>query len=73
MYDLEPSGEEFLRVQDAYIQTLQLASGVDLARVKVASPAMSLIKLSLGQWLRAMESHQRRYLWQAREALTAGR
>ena len=73
MYDLEPSVEEFLRLQDAYIETLQLASGVDLARVKVASPATSLLKLSLGQWLRAMESHQRRHLWQAREALTARR
>ena len=71
-YDLEPAVEEFLRLQDAYIQTLQLASGVDLARVKVASPAMSLLKLSLGQWLRAMESHQRRHLWQAREAAKAG-
>jgi len=72
MYELEPAVEEFLRLQDAYIETLQLASGVDLARVKVASPAMSLLNLSLGQWLHAMESHQRRHLWQAREALTAG-
>ena len=60
---------EFLSLQDRYIETLQLASGVNLARVKVPSPAMSLLKLSLGQWLRAMESHQRRHLWQAREAV----
>jgi hypothetical protein len=30
---------------------------------------MSLLKLSLGQWLKSMEGHQRRHLWQAREAL----
>jgi hypothetical protein len=60
---------EFLSLQDAYIETLQLASGVDLARVKVASPAMSLLKLSLGRWLNSMEGHQRRHLRQAREAV----
>ena len=68
-YGMEEAVEEFLALQDRYLETLQLASGVDLARTKVASPAMSLLKLSLGQWLRAMESHQRRHLWQAREAV----
>jgi hypothetical protein len=68
-YDMEEAVQEFLALQDSYIETLHLASGVDLARVKVASPAMSLLKLSLGQWLRAMESHQRRHLWQAQEAV----
>ena len=68
-YDMEEAVEEFLALQDRYMETLQLASGVDLARVKVASPAMSLLKLSLGQWLNSMEGHQRRHLWQAREAV----
>ncbi len=69
VYDMEPAVAEFLELQDRYMELLQLASGVDLARVKVASPAMSLLKISLGQWLNAMEGHQRRHLWQAREAL----
>ncbi len=68
-YDMEDAVVEFLALQDRYLETLQLASGVDLARVKVASPAMSLLKLSLGQWLSSMEGHQRRHLWQAREAV----
>ena len=68
-YDMDEAVTEFLSLQDAYIETLQLASGVDLARVKVASPAMSMLKLSLGQWLHSMEGHQRRHLWQAREAM----
>ena len=68
-YDMDTGVAEFLSLQDAYIETLQLASGVDLARVKVPSPAMSLLKLSLGQWLASMEGHQRRHLWQAREAI----
>jgi hypothetical protein len=69
-YDMEKAVGEFLALQDAYIETVELASGVDLARVKVASPAMSLLRISLGQWLRSMEGHQRRHLWQARQAST---
>ena len=68
-YDMDDAVQEFLALQDRYVETLQLASGVDLARTKVPSPAMSLLKLSLGQWLKSMEGHQRRHLWQAREAL----
>ena len=68
-YDMDDAVQEFLALQDRYMETLQLASGVDLARIKVASPAMSLLKLSLGQWLKSMEGHQRRHLWQAREAI----
>lgn len=68
-YDKEEAVAEFLRLQDAYVDVLQLASGIDLARVKVPSPALSLVRLSLGQWLCAMEGHQRRHLWQARRAL----
>ena len=68
-YDMDDAVQEFLALQDRYMETLQLASGVDLARTKVASPAMSLLKLSMGQWLASMEGHQRRHLWQAREAV----
>jgi len=68
-YDMDDAVQEFLALQDRYIETLQLASGVDLARTKVASPAMSLLKLSLGQWLKSMEGHQRRHLWQAGETI----
>jgi hypothetical protein len=66
---MEAAVQEFLTLQDRYMETLQLASGIDLARTKVPSPAMSLLKLSVGQWLASMEGHQRRHLWQAREAL----
>ena len=68
-YELAQAVQGFQSLQDDLIQRLQLASGVDLARAKVKSPAMSLVKLSLGQWFRLLEGHQRRHLWQAREAL----
>ena len=72
-YEIGPAVDEFVDLQDSLIERLQLASGVDLARVKVKSPAMSLVKLSLGQWFRLLEGHQRRHLWQASQAsLRAG-
>jgi hypothetical protein len=66
-----PAAEEFLALQDRYIETLQLASGVDLARLRIRSPVSPLIRLSLGQWFRLLAGHQRRHLWQARQALAA--
>lgn len=68
-YDPEEAVEGFLSIQDRYIETVQLASGVDLARIKIGSPAMPLLRISLGMWLNAMVGHQKRHLWQAREAI----
>jgi hypothetical protein len=68
-YEVDPSVENFLAIQDRYIETVQLASGVDLARIKIGSPAMPLLRLSLGMWLNSMVGHQKRHLWQAREAI----
>jgi hypothetical protein len=68
-YDMEGAVEGFLEIQDRYIETVQLASGVDLARIKIGSPAMPLLRLSLGMWLNSMVGHQKRHLWQAREAI----
>lgn len=68
-YEIEPAVSEFLGLQGELIERLHLASGIDLVRVKVRSPAMSLVRLSLGQWFRLLEGHNRRHLWQAREAI----
>ena len=43
------------------------AEGVDLSRVKVASPLMPLLRLPLGTWLGFLAAHERRHLWQARQ------
>lgn len=69
LYDMDEALADFLAIQDRYIETVQLASGVDLARIKIGSPAMPLLRLSLGMWLNAMVGHQNRHLWQAREAI----
>lgn len=59
--------QEFTNLQEKYKIIVKGADGLDLARIKVRSPASRLLRLSLGQWLRAMGGHQKRHLWQARQ------
>jgi hypothetical protein len=47
------------------------ASGVDLAAVKVASPASRLVKYELGMAFWILTGHERRHLWQARNVRNA--
>ena len=47
------------------------ASGVDLAGIKVASPAASLIKYDLGMAFWILTGHEKRHLWQARNVRNA--
>jgi hypothetical protein len=60
--------QEFTNLQEKYKLIVSNADGLDLARIKVRSPASRFLRLSLGQWLRAMGGHQRRHLCQARQA-----
>ena len=43
------------------------AAGLDLARVKLSSPLMPLLRQPLGTWLLFLAAHERRHLWQARQ------
>jgi hypothetical protein len=56
---------EFQVLQDEYARVVRASNGLDLARIKIASPITPLIRLSLGKWLEGMAGHQRRHLWQA--------
>lgn len=56
---------DFTELQDRFVAVVRSADGLDLARIKVASPVTRLLRLSLGQWFRALSGHQRRHLWQA--------
>ena len=49
------------------IAATRRAEGLDLARVKLSSPIMPLLRLSLGTWLLFLAAHERRHLWQARQ------
>jgi hypothetical protein len=56
----------FLHLQDQFTYLLEQANGLDLARIKIPSPATSLLKFSLGQAFALNAAHERRHLWQAR-------
>lgn len=58
---------EFMTLQDAFVRSIMQANGLNLAKVKVASPISNLIRLSLGQGFALMTAHERRHLWQAHQ------
>ncbi len=49
---------------------IDLAEGLDLAAIRVASPANAKIKLPAGAAIGVLAAHARRHLWQARRVLT---
>jgi hypothetical protein len=56
----------FLHVQSMFQLQMQRAEGLDLARVKVATPISRLLRLSLGAMFAQAAAHERRHLEQAR-------
>ena len=63
--------DEFRRVQHDLHHLLTEADGLDLARIKVAMPAVRWLKMRLGARLQLISAHDRRHLWQARQVKTA--
>jgi hypothetical protein len=57
---------DFLQLQRGLRQSLQSASGLDLAKVKVSNPVSRWIRFSLGQEFALTAAHERRHLWQVR-------
>jgi hypothetical protein len=55
----------FLHVQSQLILQLARAEGLDLGRVKVATPIMRFLKMSLGMMFAQIAAHERRHLRQA--------
>ena len=58
---------EFSAVQRALIERVRRATALDLTRVKLRSPIVPLLRMSLGTWLGFILAHERRHLWQARQ------
>ena len=56
---------EFIRYQDEIQKRLLAANRFDLWRTKVKSPAMPLLKFSLGETFAIIAAHERRHLAQA--------
>jgi hypothetical protein len=55
----------FLHLQRQFVQLAAQSDGLDLARVKVATPMTRLLKFSLGATLAQAAAHERRHLDQA--------
>jgi len=60
---------EFLQLQDDFIACCQRSEGLDLRNVRVASPALPILSISLGAWYEATIAHEQRHLKQARDAV----
>jgi hypothetical protein len=56
----------FLHVQSQFQLQMERADGLDLKRVKVATPISPLLKLSLGATFAQAAAHERRHIEQAR-------
>jgi len=61
----------FRAYQVQFVDRLRQASGLDLRRAKVHSPANSWIKMSLNSGFALMAAHERRHLWQAQRVIAA--
>jgi hypothetical protein len=64
--DFAGTAADFLQLQDDFIDCLEAANGINLARVRVQNPVSRLIRFSLGQEFAFNVAHQKRHLWQAR-------
>jgi hypothetical protein len=56
----------FLHVQSQFLLQIDCATGLDLRRIKVATPLSRFLRLSLGAMLAQAAAHERRHLDQAR-------
>jgi len=61
----------FRAYQVQFVDRLRQASGLDLRRAKVHSPASTWIMMSLNSAFALMAAHERRHLWQAQRVIAA--
>lgn len=70
-YEVEPVLDQFRAAGDKWDNYLHQANGLDLARVRVPSPAAPLIRLQLGALFAIQAAHERRHLLQAEQVIAA--
>ena len=64
--------DEFRQHGDEWATCARAGDGLDLKRIKVASPAMKLMRFSVGAYFRISTAHERRHLWQAEQVNQEG-
>lgn len=57
--------QDFILSKNNMIDLIEKSDGLDLNKVKVASPVTKMIKIRLGEYFSIMAPHDRRHLWQA--------
>ncbi len=57
--------EHFVRLRSELRERIVRSSGLDIGRIRLSSPAMKILRVSLGQAFRLLAAHDRRHLWQA--------
>ena len=62
---------EFVRLHDGLLLLLEELNGYDLGAVRVPSPFAGWMRYKLGSGIALTLAHDRRHLWQAREAVEA--
>lgn len=65
-HSLDELKKSFIDLQDQLAECVQKSNGMDLAKIKIPSPALPILRLSLGQWFALLTSHQKRHFNQAR-------
>ena len=68
---IAPVLDSFDSVLDRWEHCLEISDGLDLARVKVTSPASPLLRFQLGATFAMQALHEQRHLYQARAVTTA--
>jgi hypothetical protein len=69
-FEVERVLEEFLAAGVRWEQCLREANGLDLARVKVRSPVVPLLRFQLGALFSMQSAHEKRHLRQAERVKT---
>lgn len=54
--------EEFRGLQDQFADCVSSAEGLDLRRLRAPSPALPLLRISVGAWFEATLAHEERHL-----------
>ena len=70
-HDAAAALRAFHETGEGWLELLDLSLGLDLVRIKMASPANRLFRFPLGAYFRINAAHERRHLWQAEQVLAA--
>lgn len=61
--------DEFLTLQDQFAECVTASERLDLRGLRIPSPALPLLRISLGAWYEAIAAHEHRHIEQARRSL----